>query len=332
MLKVKPEETTYRPVKFYYYKQIMKKVKILIFATIITLCIQSCTKETLIADNHLKYFGFTLIDVGWDDPLDTIVKTNYVDEVAPFSNVADLLVVNPNDTIVSRLQYIAQNNMKAILHLNEIFFYYVGAGGLSGSMYDLRPDFKVRWDTFITTNNLTANSNLIQAFYVGEEPTLNNISFLELKSATDYIKSTIPTVPIMIIEAYTFINELQVPTTVDWVGFDHYFIKDPNNSSVFRNELNALKSKRSSLSQKIVLVLDANYISAYHNDGGISELEMAFVANSYYNLAKSDPDIIGLLGYVWPGGFDDPTAKGARHLPQNAKDEYTRIGKLITGK
>ncbi len=310
----------------------MKKVKTYIFITSVLLFIHSCKKDPQLSDNHLKYFGFTLIDVGWDDPKDSIVKTNYVDEVASFSNVADILVIQPTDTIINRIQYMAQNNLKPILHLSEIFFTYAGVGGLSGSMYDLHPDYKTRWDTFMSTNNLSSYSDLIQAFYVGEEPTLNNISFYELKSATDYIKATLPSVPIMVIEAYTFINKLQVPTSVDWVGFDHYFVKDPNNSSVFRNELIELKSKRSALSQKIVLILDANYISTFHTDGEISETDMTSVATSYYDLAESDPDVIALLGYVWPSGFDDPTAKGARELPQNAKDEYIRIGKRITKK
>ncbi|MBK8392231.1 MAG: hypothetical protein IPL23_24525 [Saprospiraceae bacterium] len=117
----------------------------------------------------------------------------------------------------------AQNNIKAIVHLNDIFFYYVGAGGPSGVSYDLRPDYQTRWNTFISKNNLTTNNSFIQAFYIGEEPTWNSISFLELKSATDYVKSTIPNVAIMVIEAYPIINSLQVPTTVDWVGFDHLF-------------------------------------------------------------------------------------------------------------
>jgi len=102
---------------------------------------------------------------------------------------------------------------------------------------------------------------------------------------------------------------------------------------VFLNELSSLKSKRSSQTQKIVLVLDAHFISFLHLDiGGIPELEMKEVATSYYNLAQSDPDVVCLLGYFWPGGFDDPSAKGARELPQNAKDEYIRIGKIISGK
>jgi len=310
----------------------MKKKRILLFIVAV-LIFQNCKKDKITNDNHLEYFGFTLVDVGWDDPLDTITKTNYVNEVAPFSNVADILVVNPTDTIINRIQFMAQNKMKAILHLSEIFFYYVGPGGPSGALYDLRPDYQARWNSFIATNNILSNSSLIQAFYIGEEPTWNSISFLELKSATDYVKSTISSIPILLIEAYPIINSLQVPVTVDWVGFDHYFIKDPNNNSVFRNELSVIKSKRSALSQKIVIVLDAHYISSVHGDiGGIIETDMASIATSYYNLSKSEPDVVALLGYFWPGGFDHPLAKGARGLPQNAKDEYTRIGKLITGK
>ncbi|MBA2611155.1 MAG: hypothetical protein H0U95_04235 [Bacteroidetes bacterium] len=302
-----------------------------------TFLFTSCKKEAQAGpsciEGHLKYFGFTLVDVGWDDPLDSITKTNYVDEVAAFSNVADILVVNPTDNIIARMQMMSNNQMKAILHVNEIFFKYVGPGGPSGALYDLRSDYQARWNDFVSTNNLTNNHSMLQAFYIGEEPTWNSISYLELKAATDYMKATIPEVPNLVIEAYPILNNLQVPTSVDWIGFDHYFIKDPKNSSVFLNELATLKSKRSSQTQKIALVLDAHFISSLHLDyGGITEMQMKDVATSYYNLAQSDQDVVALLGYFWPGGFDDPGAKGARELPQNAKDEYMRIGKIISGK
>ncbi len=314
----------------------MKNIKKVIGIIILLVLIQSCKKDPKTIDppvnNNLKYFGFTLVDVGWDDPTDASVKTNYVDEVAAFSNVADILVVNPTDVIQSRVQLMSQNNMKAIIHVSELFFYYTGSGGSSGSLYDLRSDYQSRWDTFILTNNISINNSLIQSLYLGEEPTWNSISFLELKLAADYIKSTVPTIPIMIIEAYPVINSLQVPTTVDWVGFDHYFIEDPNNSTEFLNELAVLKSKRSTTTQKIILVLDAHYIASQHGAMGITESEMASVATSYYKLALKESDVIGLLGYFWPGGFDDPSSKGARGLPQASKDEYNRIGKLITGK
>ncbi len=315
---------------------IRKTFKILLSSTII-IFITSCDKDPhpapATSNNHLEYFGFTLIDVGWDDPIDTNSKTNYVDEVASFFNVADMVVVNPADNIIARMQLMSNNQMKAILHLNEIFFECVGTGGPSGTLYDLRADYKTRWNDLVTTNNLTINHSMVQAFYVGEEPTWSSISYLELKAATDYIEATIPQIPVLVIESYPVICSLQIPTTVDWIGFDHYFIKDPKNSVVFLDELSMLKSKFSSASQKVVLVLDAHFILGLHFDyGGIAESEMKNVATSYYDLAQSDPDVIGLLGYFWPGGFDDPSAKGARELPQNAKDEYIRIGKMITSK
>jgi len=271
-------------------------------------------------ENHLKYFGFTLVDVGWDDPFDAIIKTNYVNEVASFSNVADILVVNPTDNIIDRTQLMSNNQMKAIIHLNDIFFEKVGVGGPSGERYDLRTDYQTRWNEFVATNNLTVNHSIVQAFYVGEEPTWNDITYLELKDATDYVKATIPQVPILIIEAYPIINSLQVPTTVDWIGFDHYFIKDPKNSSIFSNELSNLKSKRSSQTQKIVLVLDAHFRSFLQLDvGGLTEFEMKDVATSYYNLAQSDRDVVGIFGYFWPGGFERLFSKRDERIATKCK-------------
>ena len=315
----------------------MTKTYILLLLSITVIFFASCNKDTRTVQptdtDHLKFFGFTLVDVGWDDPLDTTTKTNYVDEVASFSNIGDILVEKPSDNIIGRMQIMSNNQMKAILHLNDIFFEKVGPGGPSGAIYDLRNDYQTRWNDFIITNNLTTNHSMIQAFYVGEEPTWNSISYIELKAATDYVKATIPQVPILIIEAYPIINSLQVPTTVDWIGFDHYFIKDPKNSSIFLNELSIIKSKRSSQTQKIVLVLDAHFISFLHLDlGGITELEMKDVATSYYDLAQSEPDVVAILSYFWPSGFDNSSSIGARELPQNAKNEYIRIGKKISGK
>lgn len=282
--------------------------------------------------NYLKYFGFVLVDVLWDDPLDIETKTNYVDEVADFSNIADILVVNPTENIISRLDIMDKNSVKAMIHLNDVFFEKIDGNAPSGANYNLRSDYKTRWNSFITTNNLKEHKNKIQVFYLGEEPTWNGITFNELKSASDYIKFTISDIPIMLIEASTVVNTLQIPSSIDWVGFDHYFIKDPKNNTEFLNELSTVKSKLSN-NQKLVLVMDTHYIPEIHKDiSNISKEEMKDVATSYYELAKSEPKVVAIIGYTWPGGFDTPTALGARQLPQSVKDEYQRIGKKITGK
>jgi predicted acetyltransferase len=306
----------------------------LIFAIILMV---SCHKENqsdqTINSSHIKYFGFTLIDTYWDDPTDNQTKINYIDEVFGFSNIADILVVNPSDNIVARMTEMNDFQVKSILHLSEIFFEIVGTSSPSGVEYDLRTDFRSRWDEFINTNNLQVNQNLIQSFYIGEEPTWNGISYSELKAATDYVKSTMPTIPIMIIEAYPIIDQLQVPNSVDWIGFDHYLIKDPISNVNYLSELNNLKSKFTNDEQKLVIIMDTHYISSLHGDfGGISLNEMDGVANSYFELAKSEPKTIAILGYFWPSGFDSPESIGARNMPEIIKENYIRIGKDITNK
>lgn len=297
----------------------------------------SCHKknqpEQTINPTHIKYFGFTLIDTYWDDPTDNLTKTNYTDEVYEFSNIADILVVNPTDNIVARIDEMNNLQVKSILHISEIFFELIGNSCASGVEYSLRADFQLRWNEFININNLQDNQSLIQAFYIGEEPTWNGISFSELRSATDHIKSTLPDVPIMIIEAYPAVDQLQIPNSVDWIGFDHYFIKDPTTNTDYLNELNTLKSKFSNDDQKLVIIMDTHFMSSFHEDiGGIELNEMLEVTNRYYELAISEPKTIAIIGYFWPSGFDLPNSIGARNMPQIIKQNYIRIGKQITNK
>jgi hypothetical protein len=297
----------------------------------------SCNKENqsdqTIDSTHIKYFGFTLIDTYWDDPTDSQIKTNYIDEVYEFSNIADILVVNPSDNIVARMTEMNNLQVKSVLHISEIFFELIGSSSPSGVEYGLRADYQIRWDEFININSLQVNQNLIQTFYIGEEPTWNGISFSDLKFATDYVKLTLPNIPIMIIEAYPAVDQLQIPNSVDWIGFDHYFIKNPKTDTDYLNELSTLKSKFSNNDQKLVIVMDTHFMSSFHqNIGGIELSEMDEVTNSYYELAKSEPKTIAIMGYFWPSGFDLPSSIGARNMSQNIKENYIRIGKEITNK
>jgi len=305
-----------------------------IFSIIVLIsCHKENQSEQTINHTHIKYFGFTLIDTYWDDPTDNQIKTNYIDEVSEFSNIADILVLNPTDNIVARMDDMSNLQVKSVLHISEIFFELIGNSSPSGQEYGLRADFQARWDEFISVNDLQVNQSLIQTFYIGEEPTWNGISFSELKSATDYIKLSLPNIPIMIIEAHPAVNQLQIPNSVDWIGFDHYFIKDPKTNTDYLNELNTLKSKFSNNNQKLVIVMDAHFISSFHKDnGGIELNQMHEVTNSYYELAKSEPKTIAIIGYFWPSGFDLPNSIGARNMPQTIKQNYIRIGKQITQK
>lgn len=281
---------------------------------------------------NLAYFGYALVDVGWDDPTDTETKTNYVDEIQAFSNVADILVTQPTDNIVARMQVMEHAGMKAILHLNEIFFEQKSTGGSrSGVIYGLRADYQARWDSFVATNALSVNHGLVSCFYIGEEPAWNGIPENEFTQACDYAQASVPAVPILSVEAYPAVDYAYAPASVDWLGFDHYFLSEPSSDTDFLREYNTIKSKMSG-AQKMFLIMDAHYIKDYHGALGVKEKKMDLVARDYYNLANADTMVVGILGYFWPNGFDIETSVGARNLPEHVREEHKRIGRAITGK
>jgi hypothetical protein len=310
-------------------------ITLLILVVILT---STCKKEDtppeiLATPGQIEYFGFAMIDVGWDDPFDSpSTQKNYLEEVAHFSNIADILVENPLDNIKDRLLDMNSNNVKAYVRIQNIFFEETGINAPSGTQYTLRADYEMRW-TFFISNTYLLYGGLIQAFYLSEAPTWNGISFEELKVAADYIKSTTPDVPIMIIEPSASLDQLQIPTTVDWVGFKRYFIKDPKNDPGFQSDLALLKTKLSTDWQKLVFIMDTHHIESMHSDiAGIAIEDMTEVATNYYELALDEPKTIAIIGYFWPGGFEDNNAIGARQMLAETIDEYSRIGKEITGK
>lgn len=311
------------------------KSKYYFFLLIISIAFHTACKQAIPVEanqNHLKHFGFTLIDTYWDDPTDSATKSNYIDEVYTFSNLADILVVNETDNIVQNVQLFESYDVKAILHLNDLFFEYVDSIAPSNSNYDLRTDYKARWNNFVQLNSSVLSPALIGAFYVGEEPTWNGIEYESLNKVTELVKTDFPNVPVMIVEAYPTLSDLKIPSKADWIGFDRYFIKRPNEDVDYQKNWNILKSKLTE-EQKAIVVLDAHYIDWAHGDFGNIDLnEMGTVAQSYYQLAKNDKKTIGILGYFWPNGFDDSNSIGARGMPQIIKNEYIKIGKEITRK
>ncbi len=310
-----------------------------ILAYILIFCILfACKKDDELSsvedtNAHIDYFGFTIVDTYWDDPTDPEIKTNYADEIHSFSNIADILVVNPNDNIVQRTQTFADLDLKAILHLNELFFELIDNNSPSESNYDLRSDYQERWNEFKIINQAILNTNYIGVFYIGEEPTWNGITFSELDAVAQLLQGEFPNIPTMLIEAYPSLNDLQIPETIDWIGFDRYFVNDPNTDSEFQQDWQTLKTKISNQNQKIMVILDSHYINWAHGDfGNIDLTQMDDVAKNYYQLAKNDKKVIGVLGYFWPNGFDIPESIGGRGMPQNVKMEYERIGREITKK
>ncbi len=305
------------------------------FFTILLLFLIATTSSCQNNDNDvkvssIKYFGFTIVDTFWDDPSDKETKTNYLDEVHTFTNIYDVFAVHPTHDLTEAFSEAQSMEMNVMIHLHEIFFELEDGNAPSGANYKLKSDFKTRWDSFITTNDLPNQSSVV-ALYLGEEPFWNGIGFEELEAASDYIKSSGINASVVLVEAYLAIQNLEIPSAIDWVGFDHYFIQSPDSDQTYQSELSLLKQKMKD-HQKLIIVMDSHFIKEVHQDlANINIEDMKAVANAYYTMAKREK-AIALLGYFWPNGFDAQNAVGARGMPSKVLDNYKRIGKEITGK
>jgi len=280
-----------------------------------------------------QHFGFAAVDCGHDDPLDTAATTNYLSEVAAFSSTAQLCVFAPDDVIHSRLAEMSRHKVAAIVSIQPVLYDAAADSSTgSGRKLRLRSDYIARWKRFVALNALESDAAAIAAFYLADEPSWNGMSPADLRIGADLVKADFPQVPVALVEAAPALSALQIPLSVDWVGFDHYAIAKPDSDAAYLSELALLKSRRTRPSQKILLVMETQWLPAY-GAAGFSEADMKSVASSYARLAEKErADVVGMLGYPWPGGLDGPAQKGARDLPESVRQEYVRIGRRMTGK
>lgn len=304
----------------------------------ITLLLCSCVTNEVTdsipekENSNLKYFGWTLIDTYWDDPKDDEEKTNYIDEIANFSNIADILPADITDDIRERIGVFQAYDVEVVLHVWTIFFEESEKGGdLSGTIFTLREDYEERWNQFSELNEINVLGNNIHCFYLGEEPAWNGITEEEFTEAADFLKEKHPEIPILSVEAYAAIDLMYAPDAVDYIGWDRYFVKEPSTNENFLGDITVIQNLRKD-HQKIYLIMDAHHIPVLHNFYGISKKQLGNIARSYYDIANSNENIQGILGYHWPSGFDIKSTTGARDLPEYVQSQYESIGKTITEK
>ncbi|MBA3705407.1 MAG: T9SS type A sorting domain-containing protein [Bacteroidetes bacterium] len=280
------------------------------------------------APTHLKYFGFALVDMLWDDPHDASTITNYIAEVNSFSNIAQLGVYDYTDNIIARVNLMNSKCVKPIVSFQSIFYQTIDTIAPSGNHIALFTNYVARWNFFKTVNATILNSSKIGAFYVVDEPVWNGLSFYEFNAVCDMIKTDFPNIPLFFVEAKPALSSLKIPTTIDWIAFDDYGIFNPLTSISYNNDMDTLKSKRSNPNQKIVLVIDDQWMP-YYGAAGYSPDTIRYMVQNYYNLAASDTEIIGMIGYLWPGGLDDPGQLGVRDMPQSVINKNVEIGTMI---
>lgn len=280
--------------------------------------------------NAIQYFGFVAIDCAYDDPTDSEIKTNYIDEVSNFTNIGHLCIFEPEDDLTNRLNAFDSAGMKALLHIETVLFAHEVDSKLeSGFRTLLHPQAEARWTVFMDNNRHLLTKNLIAALYVVDEPVWHGLSIESFNQALSIIKNDLPTIPTMAVEAYPVLDQLIVPPQLDWIGFDNYNPADPFRDLDWQNDLEILSAARSNPNQKIVIIASTQWLPSYRRAAGITPQDMPSVIESYYQVASTYPDVIAMIGYLWPGGLDHPAQLGARNLPENTKKALQGIGRYI---
>lgn len=286
-----------------------------------------------VSNNELTFFGFAVIDCGWNDPNDSTDKTNYIDEISGFANVGQMCVYSPDDSLGNRIGTFNQAGVKAILHIESILFdHHQDVNTPSGVRATLRSDAETRWANFVNLNKDVLTPQNMAALYIVDEPVWNGVSLADFTRTLQIVKALMPDIPSMTIEAYPVVNQIMVPQELDWVGFDRYDTVDPEHDETWLADLKTVRAARTRSDQKIVIVASTQWLPYYQTEAGVRPEDMEAVAYSYYRLAASEPDVIALLGYLWPGGLDDPAQLGARNLPDNVQQSLREIGEEIIRK
>lgn len=281
------------------------------------------------SNNHLKYFGFAGVDCGLRDPHIGSGKTDFADELSGFANIGQMCVYSPKDSIGKRVALFHHYGLKAVLDVEALLFDRKSVTTRSRTELTLRHDAEKRWSAFANLNKAALVPKYLAAIYIADEPAWNNMSLADFKRALKIVKKSLPDIPTMSIEAWKAIDHIMVPKELDWIGFDRYDSVDPAHDQKWLADLKAVTSARTRHGQKIVIVASTQWLPYYQKDANVRPEDMGRIAESYYHVAESQPGVIALVGYLWPGGLDGPSQLGARDLPRNVQQILRKIGEQI---
>ena len=247
--------------------------------TLITLVLAGCmntkpSHETAGRDGAglraqgLRYYGHYWVDSG--------SYGNHLDEVGSHCNVQWV-------ESVDGLKKCAARKQRCILQVRWEFFSGGAAGGKTPN--PLRGDHKVHWAR--TAEAIKPYIEYVDAFYMNDEPYWVGVSPKDLDTAIRSVKSRFPMKPVMVVFAVpSFKPDFVAPAGADWLGFDAY-----QDIGEVARHLAFLKGKLLP-HQELFLVPQSFLNKAAPSDKALAELNW-----EYYDLARSEPRVIGLLNY-----------------------------------
>ena len=169
----------------------------------------------------------------------------------------------------------------------------------------------------------------IAAFYVLDEPQWHGATPAEIDTSAQLIKQTFPGIKVMMIEAGPKVtSSLQIPASVDWVGFDWYcqpFTTIKQKLAVLLARVPASSPQRFFLMPEDAPVPACAGVAGHTTDENIAAIQRANLA-----LAEQNPRVIGLLnfGFWTSAAWTAPGGTGASELPQTV-DADERVAAQI---
>ena len=228
---------------------------------------------------------------------------SHLDEVASHCNIHWV-------ESIEGLRKCAERKQSCILQIRWEFFSGREAEGQGDN--PIRVDHKAFWEK--TAKAIMPYIDFVEAFYMIDEPYWVGVSPEDLDTAITAVKHTFCKKPVMVVFAVPSLKpDFVLPAKADWVGFDDY-----NDMKQVAEHLNFLKSKLHT-HQRLFLVPQSFLNTTAKNDESLAQLNW-----DYYNLARSEPLVIGLLNF---GLFTHATAS---ELPLTLEAQR-EIGGLITG-
>jgi len=265
------------------------------------------TASAAAAGPGLRYFGYFAARI-------TASGGDHLQEVRDRSNLNWVQISDPDRYVPEVLDGCKPRG--CLISTGHEFFR--GCDSVHSPSCELHPDYAARWGRL--ADAVRSRIGKVGAFYLMDEPQWRGATPWELHTAATTIKATFPNIPVMMVEAGPQISaSYWTPSSVDWVGFDWYCRPF---SDVERTL--ATLSARTRPTQSLFLVPEAAPLEACGGaPGHATDAEIAGLQDDYFQLAVSNPRVIGLLAFgFWTSGH------GSAQLPLTVaahRDIYGRI-------
>jgi hypothetical protein len=186
----------------------------------------------------------------------------------------------------------------------------------------LRPDYRYLFDSWYNRNKLYLTSNRVAFLIINSEANNAHLTNAAIDEATAYVKAKIPTIPTLV--GYGFgdgavdISGQALPVQPDGFAFWRYAVLHPEDpNSQFQYWLRYFKTHIDVSRQRLIIVFDAHF-APYHLAAGITQDMLGPMAIRYANIARSEPLVVGMVGFTWQG-FGDTL--GLRDVTQGVRDQ-----------